>query len=122
MICFMGRKVNFVKNNMYLRVINFIKISIKCVILQIIFEFLVLFILYLVCILLKFFGVNFLMIIKFFVLMKNFKIFFLIWRKVFSYFYVNIVIMNLKSFYGDFIIIISFDVIFYQGMYVIVIY
>lgn len=50
---------------------------------------------------------------KFFVLMKNFKIFFLIWRKVFSYFYVNIVIMNLKSFYGDFIIIISFDVIFY---------
>lgn len=116
----MGRKVNFAKNNMYLRVINSIKTSTKCVTLQTTPELSVPLIPYSVCILLKLLGANFLMIIKFFVSMKNFKISLSIRRKVFSYPHVNIATMNLKSFYGDPITITSFDVIFHQGTYVTV--
>lgn len=61
----MGRKVNFAKNNMYLRVINSIKTSTKCVTLQTTPELSVPLIPYSVCILLKLLGANFLMIINF---------------------------------------------------------
>lgn len=113
----MGRKVNFAENNMYLRVINSIKTSTKCVTLQTTPELSVPLIPYSVCILLKLLGANFLMIINF---SSRWKISLSIRRKVFSYSHVNIATMNLKSFYGDPITITSFDVIFHQGTYVTV--
>lgn len=117
MTCLMGRKVNFAENNMYLRVINSIKTSTKCVTLQTTPELSVPLIPYSVCILLKLLGANFLMIINF---SSRWKISLSIRRKVFSYPHVNIATTNLKSFYGDPITITSFDVIFHQGTYVTV--
>lgn len=119
MTCLMGRKVNFAKNNMYLRVIYSIKTSTKCVTLQTTPELSVPLIPYSVCILLKLLGANFLMIINFSSRWKTLKFLSQSGEK-----YLATPMLNSYNEFKELLRrsynLTSFDVIFHQGTYVTV--